>query len=79
MPEEAGGTDPNEWQRQAPAAQHHFKVAELPEPYATKSAGNGPQVIPAPANARLAVPPGFTVKLFAKGLQNPRLVRTRFA
>ena len=76
LPEQAGGTDPNDWQRQAPGAQHHFKVADLPEPYATKSAGNGPQVVPAPTNATLAVPPGFTVKLFAKGLENPRLVRT---
>jgi glucose/arabinose dehydrogenase/cytochrome c2 len=76
LPETAGGTDPNDWQRQAPGAQHHFKVAELPNPFATKSAGNGPQVVAAPTNATLAVPPGFTVKLFAKGLRNPRLVRT---
>ena len=76
LPETAGGTDPNDWQRQAPGAQHHFKVADLPEPFATRSAGNPPQVVPAPTNATLAVPPGFAVKLFAKGLQNPRLVRT---
>ena len=76
VPAEAGGTDPNDWQRQAPGAQHHFKVADLPAPYATKSARNGPQEVPAPANAKLAVPPGFTVKLFAKGLENPRLLRT---
>ncbi len=76
LPESAGGTDPNDWQRQAPGAQHHFKVVDLPEPYATRSAGNGPQVVPCPTNATLAVPPGFTVKLFAKGLNNPRLVRT---
>jgi len=75
LPETAGGTDPNDWQRQAPGAQHHFKVTDLPNPYATKSAGNGPQVVPAPTNATLAVPPGFTVKLFAKGLHNPRLLR----
>jgi glucose/arabinose dehydrogenase/cytochrome c2 len=76
LPETAGGTDPNDWQRQAPGAQHHFKVADLPAPYATKSAGNNPQVVPAPTNATPAVPPGFTVKLFVKGLRNPRLVRT---
>jgi hypothetical protein len=75
-PDEAGGTDPNDWQRQAPGAQHLFRVAELPKPYETKSAGNGPQVVPAPTNATLRVPSGFTVKLFAKGLQNPRLTRT---
>ena len=76
VPEMAGGTDPNDWQRQAPGAQHHFTAADLPSPYATRSAGNGPQVVAAPANATLSVPPGFTVKLFAKGLQNPRLTRT---
>jgi glucose/arabinose dehydrogenase len=76
LSEMAGGTDPNDWQRQAPGAQHHFKVAALPKPFETKSAGNGPQVVPAPTNATLAVPPGFTVKLFAKGLRNPRLIRT---
>jgi glucose/arabinose dehydrogenase/cytochrome c2 len=76
LPETAGGTDPNDWQRQAPGAQHHFKVAALPKPFETKSAGNGPQVVPAPTDATLAVPPGFTVKLFTKGLRNPRLTRT---
>jgi glucose/arabinose dehydrogenase/cytochrome c2 len=76
LPATAGGTDPNDWQRQAPGAQHHFRVADLPKPYATRSAGNGPQVVPAPANARLAVPPGFTVNVFAQDLHNPRLVRT---
>ncbi len=76
LPATAGGTDPNDWQRQAPGAQHQFKVAELPKPFETKSAGNGPQVVTAPTNATLAVPPGFAVKLFAKGLSNPRLVRT---
>ncbi len=76
LPEVVGGTDPNDWQRQAPGAQHRFKVAELPKPFETKSVGNGPQVVAAPTNAVLAVPPGFTVKLFVKGLHNPRLVRT---
>jgi glucose/arabinose dehydrogenase/cytochrome c2 len=76
VPLMAGGTNANDWQRQAPGAQHHFKVADLPKPFATRSAGNGPQVVAAPTNAMPAVPPGFTVKLFAKGLRNPRLVRT---
>jgi len=76
LPETAGGTDPNDWQRQAPGAQHHVKLADLPNPFETKSAGNGPQVVAAPTNATLAVPPGFAVKLFAKGLNNPRLMRT---
>jgi len=70
------GMDPNDWQRQAPGVKHHFTVADLPAPFATKSSGNGPQVAPTPANAALAVPPGFTAKLFVQGLRNPRLMRT---
>ena len=71
-----GGTDPNDWQRAKPGVKHHIKVADLPAPYATKSAGNGPKVVPAPADAKLSVPPGFTVKKFAEGLAGPRLLRT---
>src|SRR5258708_6560468 len=66
LPETTGGTDPNDWQRHSPRAQHHFKVAALPKPYDTRSAANGPQVVPAPTHAALAAPPGFTLKLFAK-------------
>ncbi len=69
------GTNPNDWQRQAPGVQHHIKVTDLPVPFATKSAGNGPQTVPQPVNAVLSVPPGFTVKKFAEGLNNPRLLR----
>ncbi|HEX3798743.1 MAG TPA: PQQ-dependent sugar dehydrogenase [Verrucomicrobiae bacterium] len=70
-----GGTDPNDWQRAAPGVEHHFTVADLPAPFATQSAGNGPKVVPAPANATLSVPAGFTVKQFVSGLNNPRLLR----
>ena len=63
----------------APGARERNIISRWPScrnPTRPKSAGNGPQVVPAPTNATLAVPPGFTVKLFAKGLHNPRLVRT---
>lgn len=76
LPEMAGGTNPNDWQRQAPGAQHRIKVSDMPKPFETQSAGNGPQVVAAPTNATLAVPPGFAVKLFVKGMRNPRLTRT---
>ncbi|HWD94402.1 MAG TPA: PQQ-dependent sugar dehydrogenase [Verrucomicrobiae bacterium] len=72
----SGGKEPNDWQLQAPGVRHYFTATNLPAPFATQSAGNGPQVVSAPANARLAVPAGFTVKLFADGLGSPRLVRT---
>jgi glucose/arabinose dehydrogenase len=58
-----------------PGAQHYITVADLPPPYATPSAGNFPTVVPQPTNASLSVPAGFTVKKFASGLTNPRIVR----
>jgi hypothetical protein len=70
-----GGSDPNDWQRATPGIQHHFTTADLPPPFATESAGNGPKVVAAPANATLSLPAGFTVKQFASGLDNPRLLR----
>ncbi len=67
--------DPNGWHQSAPGVKHHYTLADLPAPFATTSAGNPPQVAPRPDGATLAVPPGFTVKLFATGLHNPRLLR----
>jgi hypothetical protein len=67
--------DPGAWQHAVPGAKHHIAMADLPPPFRTASAGNGPQVVSQPAGAALSVPPGFTVRLFASGLQNPRLQR----
>jgi len=47
-------------------------VAELPKPYATPSADNGPRVIQRPGDARLSVPPGFHIEVWAEGFQRPR-------
>ena len=67
--------DPGAWQHAAPGVSHHIVASELPPPFRTASAGNGPQVVKQPADAALSVPPGFTVRLFASGLSNPRLMR----
>jgi glucose/arabinose dehydrogenase/cytochrome c2 len=75
-PPPGGGSDPNDWQREAPGVKHHITVADLPAPFATVSSGNGPQVVPPPDGAMPSVPAGFTVKKFADGLHNPRLLRT---
>ena len=72
------GPDPDDWQRASPGDQHYITVADLPAPFDTPSAGNFPTVVARPANPTLAlpaVPAGFTVKLFASGLTNPRIVR----
>ncbi|MBW4661730.1 MAG: sorbosone dehydrogenase family protein [Drouetiella hepatica Uher 2000/2452] len=47
-------------------------IGDLPQPYATESASKSPQVIPIPANPVLKVPAGFTVNVFAEGLDRPR-------
>jgi glucose/arabinose dehydrogenase len=53
--------------------QHHeIRPDQLPKPYATESAGNPPRVVARPANAKLVVPPGFTISVYAEGLQDPR-------
>jgi glucose/arabinose dehydrogenase len=54
---------------------HRIVLADLPAPYATTSAGNGPKVVSKPADAVLSVPPGFTVRVFATDLKGPRLLR----
>ena len=48
------------------------ELGKLPAPYATSSASKSPQVIDIPANPTLKVPAGFTVNVFADGLDAPR-------
>jgi glucose/arabinose dehydrogenase len=67
--------DPGGWRDAAPGVKHHITLADLPPPYSTQSAGNGPDVVRQPGNATLSVPHGFAVRLFAAGLSNPRLIR----
>lgn len=61
---------------ESPGTRRKITVADLPQPYATKSAGNAPQLVARPADAWPKAPPGFKVELFASGLDNPRLLRT---
>ena len=64
-----------DWRVAAPDVKHHLTLADLPPPYYTTSSGNGPKGVKQPADAKLSVPPGFTVKPFATGLNNPRALR----
>jgi hypothetical protein len=68
-------TDPGDWRNAAPGVKHHITLADLPKPYASTSSGNNPRVVRQATNAVLSVPAGFTVKLFAANLSNPRLLR----
>jgi len=59
-----------------PGTVRKITVNDLPQPFATKSAENGAEVVPRPENAWPVTLPGFKVELFASGLDNPRLMRT---
>jgi glucose/arabinose dehydrogenase/cytochrome c5 len=59
---------------QKPGTIRHITPQDLPAPYATKSAGNNPTVVPRPANAWPQAPEGFKVEQYATGLNNPRLI-----
>ncbi len=65
----------HDYRNQRPGAPHRITVADLPPPYATESADEGPDLVERPKDAWPQAPPGFTVTLFATGLENPRLVR----
>jgi glucose/arabinose dehydrogenase len=59
-----------------PGTTRKITVNDLPQPFATTSAENGPRVVARPENAFPVAPAGFKVELFASGLDNPRLLRT---
>jgi len=61
---------------ESPGTTHKITVADLPQPFVTSSANNGPQVVARPANVWPKAPAGFTVEQYATGLENPRLIRT---
>jgi glucose/arabinose dehydrogenase len=58
-----------------PGAVHKITVNDLPQPYATRSADNGPDLVARPENVWPVALPGFKVGLYAAGLDNPRTLR----
>ena len=73
--DDAAGSVFGDWQRDRPGLRHRITIADLPPPYETRSAGNPPQEAPRPAGAKPQAPDGFSVELFAEGLERPRLIR----
>jgi glucose/arabinose dehydrogenase len=59
-----------------PGVVRRIRVGDLPKPFETPSANNGPRIVPRPADAWPQTLPGFSVGLYAEGLQNPRMIRT---
>ncbi len=61
---------------ETPGRTHKITVADLPQPYATKSAGNSADMVSRPDNVWPVAPAGFKVDLYASGLDNPRWMVT---
>ncbi len=68
--------DKGSWRIDAPGVRHQVSIADLPQPYATRSVGNAPKVVDRPKGAMLRVPDGFQVSEYASGLANPRFLLT---
>src|SRR5580700_8451500 len=64
-----------DYTKEHPGVRRKLTVADLPEPYATPSANNGPAIFPRPDGVWPQAPAGFKVEQFATGLDNPRLMR----
>ena len=56
------------------AFQSQQQLPPLPAPYATKAVSNGPRVIPPPADAKLDVPSGFKIDVWAEDFNVPRFM-----
>jgi glucose/arabinose dehydrogenase len=65
-----------DWRADAPGVRRHISANDLPAPFASASTRNKVEAVPQHSEGRLEAPPGFEVKLFAKGLSAPRIIRT---
>jgi glucose/arabinose dehydrogenase len=73
----SGGQSPfSDFHSERPGTLHKIAAADLPAPFATTSVSNSPKVVPRPPDAKLQTLPGYSVELYADGLENPRLMRT---
>ncbi|MBM7131283.1 PQQ-dependent sugar dehydrogenase [Dyella mobilis] len=60
---------------EVPGKVRKITLSDLPPPYATSSAGNGPTMAPRPEGVMPVAPAGFKVNLYAQGLGTPRVIR----
>ena len=64
-----------DWKRDVPGRVHRIDVATLPAPFDSGSATNFPKVVERPADAKLQVPEGFKVEVFASDQKGARAMR----
>jgi glucose/arabinose dehydrogenase len=65
-----------DWTTDAPGVRRKLTPADLPAPYATKSAENSAPMVARPAGALPRVPEGFVVELLTTSVSQPRMIRT---
>ena len=77
-PLKAGPPTPpfTDYRFEKPGQVRKITLKDLPAPFSTSSAGNGPKVVARPEGAWPQVPAGFKVEQYAAGLENPRMIRT---
>lgn len=63
------------WKADAPGVLHRFTANDMQPPTVTAPVANVPKIVPQPAGAQLAVPPGFKVTALRTGLVTPRVMR----
>jgi glucose/arabinose dehydrogenase/cytochrome c2 len=64
-----------DWKKDFPGRRHRIEIAKLPPPFDSPSATNSPKLVPRPMNAKLRVPKGFKVDVFASGVDGARAMR----
>ena len=64
------------YQNEKPGTMRKITVDDLPQPFASRSVDNGPELVARPAGAWPQALPGFKVEQYAAELQNPREIRT---
>lgn len=65
----------DDYRTDAPGVRRRVLLSQLPAPFETPSAHNGPTVIARPEGAQPRVPSGFVVDRFAADLEQPRQIR----
>ena len=65
-----------DYRYEKPGTMHKITPQDLPRPYATKSAVNGPELVDRPKDAWPQAPGGFKVELYTTFVQQPRTIVT---
>ena len=63
-----------DYRADGPGVSRRFRPEDMPPPFVTESARSNPEIVAPPPDATLHAPPGFSVRLIARGLAGPRRI-----